>query len=63
MDNPNLMRVTDVIEITGKAKATVYRWVHSGKVKATWIGNELFIYRDSLREFLGPEAVKVGIKV
>jgi excisionase family DNA binding protein len=44
----DLMRVNEVVEHTGKSKATVYRWIATNRLRATKIGNEVFVYRDSL---------------
>lgn len=66
--NGEYIRVKDVVAKTGKASATVYRWLTPGpdgepKVRSIRVGSEVHIDRASLAKFLGPDAKRLGIVV
>lgn len=62
--NPTgLLRVSEVVRRTGKARSTVYNWIATKKVKAKKIGTEVYVTIASLREFYGDGAKDLGIEI
>lgn len=48
------MSVRDVARATGRSEETVRRWIWSGKLPATKLGNQLFVQRADLVTMQGP---------
>lgn len=47
----------------GKARYTIQRWVETGKVEGTKVGDRIFVNFESLKKYLGADAVAVlGLK-
>jgi hypothetical protein len=59
----NALTVRNVAELTGKSRGTIYRWIDNGSIRSMDIDDVTYVDRDSLRKFLGPDAVKRGIHV
>ena len=55
-DAPKVYDVDDVIQIIGVCRRTVYRYVKSGKLKATKIGKRYIVTDENLRKFLNGES-------
>ena len=52
----NPMSVRDVARATNRSEETVRRWIWSGRLAATKLGNQLFVKREDLEAILEPRA-------
>lgn len=57
MSEEELLSVREVARICGKSEETVRRWIWSGKLRATKLGNQLFVSRADIP---GHEPLRVG---
>lgn len=56
------MSVRDVARITGRSEETVRRWIWSGKLPASKLGNQLFVRRKDLEAMMAPRLGEAAVK-
>ncbi len=52
IDREDLLTVRDAAKVCGRDPETVRRWIWQGRLAAQKLGNQLFIRRQDLRDFL-----------
>lgn len=46
----------------GKARYTIQRWIETGKVEGTRVGERIYVNMESLKKYLGDGAALLGLK-
>jgi excisionase family DNA binding protein len=57
-----LMSVRDVARACGRSEETVRRWIWSGKLPASKLGNQLFVRREDLDAMQAPRVGEASVK-
>jgi excisionase family DNA binding protein len=57
-----IMSVRDVARAAGRSEETVRRWIWSGKLPATKLGNQLFVRKKDLEAMQAPRLGEAAVK-
>jgi excisionase family DNA binding protein len=57
-----IMSVRDVARAAGRSEETVRRWIWSGKLPATKLGNQLFVRKQDLEAMQAPRLGEAAVK-